>query len=82
MPGRTAREGAGQKGFDADHMTLPALRTIKQRLAGEQQIAVTVVERRIGTRHHGHGSRDQRPTKGQLRRAMAVGQKAVMANPL
>ena len=63
-------------------MATTALGAIAQRLSGEALIAVTVVQRHLGKLDHGSGLGKQLTALGQLGGAMAVGQEAVMPNPL
>ncbi len=78
----SARQGAGQEGFNAKHVATSTLWAVTQRPAGQQLVAVTVVERHIRNLDHGGGFGEQLPAEGQLGRAVAVGQEAVMPNPL
>ncbi len=79
---RPAWQGARQEGFDANHVTTPALRTVAQRLTGELLVAVAVVCRRIGKCDDGDGRAKRLPAVGEFDCAMAIGQEAAMANPL
>ena len=51
----SARQGAGQEGFNAKHVATSALWAVTQRVAGQQLVAVTVVERNIRNLDHGCG---------------------------
>lgn len=53
-----------------------------QRFAGEQFVAVAVVWRRIGKFDGGRRYGEQLPTAGQFDHAIAIGQEAVMPDPL
>ena len=73
---------AWQEGSDANQVTMAAFRAVTQRLAGEQLVAVPVVQRHI--RHLDNGRRfcKQLSATSELDCAVAVGQQAVMPNPL
>lgn len=63
-------------------MATAALRTVTQRPAGELLVPVAVVETSIGDLDDGIGFGEQLPATGKLSSAVAVGQEAVVANPL
>ncbi len=79
---RPSWHGARQKGFDANHVATTALWAITQGLAGELLVAVAIIQRGISECGGRIGCFEQLPTAGKFDGAIAVGQKAVMPNPL
>lgn len=61
---------------------MAAFRAVAQRLAGEQLVAVAVVQRYFRDLDNGCGFGEQLPAPCEFYRAAPVGEKAVMPDPL
>ena len=82
IAGRPTGHGTRREALDTHHVAVTALRAVTQRLAGEQQVAVAIVDRRFGAGHDGFGLGDQFATAGKFDRTITVGEEAVMPDPL